>query len=98
MSSSAAENWIIAIVCVVVVALLITGVMVASRRPHRRASATGRRFRVQGGMHTGGGGRSVAPHRDEPVTPDAEELSPRDAVSREADASTRRGTGSPMDL
>jgi hypothetical protein len=98
MNTSASENWLIAIVSVVVVALLITVVVVASLRPHRRPSATGRRFRVQGGMHTGGGGRSVAPRRDEPVTMNDEELSPQDAVSRKADVSTRRGTDSPMDL
>jgi hypothetical protein len=67
-------SWIIILVmCIVIVGSLsiwLTAVHLAARKPHfEHPHGEPMRGRVQGGMHVGGG-RSVAPRRDEPVPPE----------------------------
>jgi hypothetical protein len=69
----------IVVICVVAVAGLaiwLIAVALAARKPRWEHVRGGRRMRgsVQGGMHVAAGGRSVAPRRDEPVTPPAATL------------------------
>jgi hypothetical protein len=104
MSGSATAIWIIVAVAVAGLAIWLGSVALAARKPHQE-HAHGERLRgtVQGGMHVGAG-RSVAPRRDEPVTPGdvplGDTLHPGaedpgvDAGSRGA----RQGSGSPLDL
>ncbi|HEY6496485.1 MAG TPA: hypothetical protein VIZ43_24690 [Trebonia sp.] len=70
MTSSTTAIWIICVVAVAGLAIWLGSVALAARKPHQE-HAHGGRLRgtaVQGGMHVGAG-RSVAPQRDEPVTP-----------------------------
>jgi hypothetical protein len=70
MNGSMTGIWIIVAVAVAGLAVWLGGVALAARKPHQE-HAHGGRLRgtaVQGGMHVGAG-RSVAPRRDEPVTP-----------------------------
>ncbi len=69
MSGSATAIWITVAVAVAGLAVWLGSVALAARKP-RQERAHGERLRgnVQGGMHVGAG-RSVAPRRDEPVTP-----------------------------
>lgn len=74
-----ASGTAIVIMCVVIVASLaiwLGGVALAARKPyHEHPHIRQRRGRrVLGGTHLGQG-RSVAPHRDEPVTPEREQES-----------------------
>ena len=69
MNGSATAVWIIVAVAVAGLVVWLGSVALAARKPHQE-HAQGERLRgtVQGGMHVGAG-RSVAPRRDEPVTP-----------------------------
>jgi hypothetical protein len=70
MNGSATAIWVIVAVAVAGLAIWLGGMALAARKPHQE-HAQGGRLRgtaVQGGMHVGGG-RSVAPRRDEPVIP-----------------------------
>ena len=70
MTSSATAIWIICVVAVAGLAIWLGSVALAARKPYQE-HAHGGRLRgtaVQGGVHVGAG-RSVAPRRDEPVTP-----------------------------
>jgi hypothetical protein len=104
MTTSATGIWIIIAVTVAGLAIFLGSVVLAARQP-RRTHAHGERLRgtVQGGMHVGAG-RSVAPRRDEPVTPGdvpaGDTLHPgveSPAIGTESESS-RRGSGSPLDL
>jgi hypothetical protein len=96
--------WIIVAVAVAGLVIWLGGVALAARKP-RQGHAHGERLRgdVQGGMHVGGG-RSVAPRRDEEVIPG--EVPPGDTprpggevTAAGTDASGAwRGSGSPLDL
>jgi hypothetical protein len=86
--------WIMCAVIVVVLAIWITTVLVASRTPHfRHWNAERRRGRVQGSTHQGGG-RSVAPRRDAPVIPGED---PEDSTLPDRAGHPGR-SGSPLDL
>lgn len=86
--------WIMCAVIVLSLAVWLTLVALAARRPQSRQHANKRYGRVQGGSHTGGG-RSVAPRRDQPVV-----------EGEDSDGSTLKGrtgrpgsgSGSPLDL
>jgi hypothetical protein len=70
VTTSAIAIWIIVAVAVAGLAVWLGSVALAARKPYQE-HARGGRLRgtaVQGGMHVGAG-RSVAPRRDEPVTP-----------------------------
>jgi hypothetical protein len=70
MDGSATAIWVIVAVVVAGLAVWLGSVALAARKPQQE-HARGQRLRgtaVQGGMHVGSG-RSVAPRRDEPVTP-----------------------------
>jgi hypothetical protein len=87
---SAALIWVMSVVIVVGLATWLVVVMVAARRPGgAEKHAEARRGNVQGGTHVGGG-RSVAPNREEEVSPDDSPNDPTVPVRA-------RGT-SPMDL
>jgi hypothetical protein len=104
MNGSVTAIWVIVAVAVAGLVVWVGSVALAARKPHQE-HAHGERLRgaVQGGMHVGAG-RSVAPRRDEPVTPGeapaGDTLHPgtedpgTDAESRDA----RQGSGSPLDL
>jgi hypothetical protein len=69
MNGSAAAIWIIVAVAVVGLVAWLGSVALAARKPHQKhGHGEPLRGTVQGGMHVGEG-RSVAPRRDEPVTP-----------------------------
>jgi hypothetical protein len=102
---SAVAIWIICVVVVVAIGGWLGSVFWASRKPHQQDHAHGEQLRgqVQGGMHVGGG-RSVAPRRDEAVVPDealgGDSLHPEVPAPR-ADAEpgqVRPGSPSPLDL
>ena len=104
MNGSATAIWIIVAVAVAGLVIWLGSVALAARKPHKE-NAHGERLRgdVQGGMHVGGGGRSVAPRRDEEVIPG--DVPPGDSLHPGADdpaagpdAGARRGSGSPLDL
>jgi hypothetical protein len=70
VTTSAIAIWIIVAVAVAGLAIWLGSVALAARKPYQE-HARGGRLRgtaVQGGLQ-GGAGRSVAPRRDEPVTP-----------------------------
>ena len=70
MTTSTTGIWIIIAVTVAALAIFLGSVVLAARRPRRRhAHGDQLQGAVRGGMHVGAG-RSVAPRRDEPVTPD----------------------------
>jgi hypothetical protein len=103
MNGSATAIWIIVAVAVAGLAIWLGSVALAARKPHQE-HARGERLRgtVQGGRHVGAG-RSVAPRRDEPVTPGnvpaGDTLHPG-AEASGADPETRgagQGSGSPLD-
>lgn len=99
MSGSATAIWIIVAVVVTGLAVWLGSVALAARKP-RQDRASGERLRgtVQGGMHVGAG-RSVAPRRDQPVTP--EDVPAGDTLHPVADPESRdarQGSGSPLDL
>jgi hypothetical protein len=97
---SGTTTGIVAIVVVAALALaaLLTAVALAARRPgneHPRREPL--RGNVQGGQHVGGG-RSVAPIRDEPV-PEGGDNPPSVEEEEAAQAGSQRPrAGSPMDL
>jgi hypothetical protein len=104
MTSSATAIWIICVAAVAGLAIWLGSVALAARKPYQE-HAHGGRLRgtaVQGGMHVGAG-RSVAPRRDEPVTPGeipaGDTLHPGTrapgANTESGDAS--QGSGSPLD-
>ena len=70
MNGSVTAIWVIVAVAVVGLAVWLGSVALAARKPHQEHAHGGqlRGTAVQGGMHVGAG-RSVAPRRDEPVTP-----------------------------
>jgi hypothetical protein len=96
--------WIIVAVTVAGLVIWLGSVALAARRPHKE-NAHGERLRgdVQGGMHVGGG-RSVAPRRDEEVipgeVPSGDSLHPGggDPAAGPDASAARRGSGSPLDL
>jgi hypothetical protein len=94
MTASVTAIWIICAVIVASLAIWLISVALAARKPyHEHPRGERLRGRVQGGMHVGGG-RSVSPNPEEPVTPgDAPE---GDTVSPEV--ADQRRSGSPMDL
>jgi hypothetical protein len=104
MNGSVTAIWIIVAVAVGGLVIWLGSVALAARKP-RQEHAHGERLRgtVQGGMHVGAG-RSVAPRRDEEVTPG--EVPPGDSLhpggeDPAAGADTRGGrrdSGSPLDL
>jgi hypothetical protein len=103
MNGSATAIWIIVAVAVAGLAVWLGSVALAARKPHQEHAHGGqlRGTAVQGGMHVGAG-RSVAPRRDEPVTPG--EVSGGDTLHPGAEdpAGTeftggRPGLGSPPD-
>jgi hypothetical protein len=104
MDGSATAIWIIVAVVVIGLVVWLGSVALAARKPHQE-HAHGERLRgtVQGGMHVGSG-RSVAPRRDEEVTPGevpaGDMLHPGTEVpgaSTESRNATQ-GSGSPLDL
>jgi hypothetical protein len=70
MHTSAIAIWAIVIVAVAGLAIWLTAIARAARKPYQDPHVEPLRGPVQGGAHVGGGGRSVAPRRDEAVTPD----------------------------
>jgi hypothetical protein len=92
---------VIVIMCVVIVVSLATWLValgLAARKPgYKHPRGEQLRGRVQGGMHVGGG-RSVAPHRDETVTPDEPHSGDTLAPGTGEREPARRGSGNPMDL
>jgi len=101
MHTSATAIWIIVVVVVVALAIWLVAVMRAARKPSREPRGDRLRGPVQGGTHVGGG-RSVAPRRDEAVDPD--QVAAGDTVNPELDSAergpehARRGSGNPLDL
>jgi hypothetical protein len=104
MTSSATVIWIIVAVAIAGLAVWLGSVALAARKP-RQEHAHGERLRgtVQGGMHVGAG-RSVAPRRDEPVTPEGtsrpgDTLHPggEDPGAGSESRNTRHGSGSPLE-
>jgi hypothetical protein len=92
---SATALWIMCAVIVVALAIWLITVGLAARRPYfRNAHPEARRGRVQGGTHIGGG-RSVAPRRDAPVTPGE---TPDDSTLPEHAGRPGSGSGNPLDL
>ena len=69
MHASAIAIWAIVAVAVVTLAIWLIGVGRAARKPYQEPHGDPLRGPVQGGPHVGGG-RSVAPRRDEEVDPD----------------------------
>jgi hypothetical protein len=102
MHTSATAIWIIIVVVVVALAIWLIAVMRAARKPSSEPHGDNLRGPVRGGAHVGVGGRSVAPRRDEEVTPD--QFPDGDAVNPEPDSAelgsehARRGSGNPLDL
>jgi hypothetical protein len=104
VNGSATAIWIIVAVAVAGLVIWLGSVALAARKPHQE-HAHGERLRgdVQGGMHLGGG-RSVAPRRDEEAIPG--EVPPGDSLHPGGDdpaagtdaSAARRGSGSPLDL
>jgi hypothetical protein len=104
MTSSATAIWIIVAVAVAGLAVWLGGVALAARKPHQdHAHGESLRGTVQGGMHVGGG-RSVAPRRDEPVIPGdglaGDTLHPgaEDPGASPEAGDARQGSRSPLDL
>lgn len=99
MTASATAIWIICAVIVASLAVWLIAVGLAARKPyHERPHGERRRGRVQGGTHIGGG-RSVAPRRDEPVAPgQAPSGGTRMPEPADEQEHARRGSGSPLDL
>ena len=92
---SATALWIMCAVIVVSLAFWLAMVGLAQRRPYfRNPRPERRRGRVQGGTHIGGG-RSVAPHRDTPVTPGE---TPDDSTLPDHAGLPGSGSGNPLDL
>ena len=104
MTTSTLGIWLIIAVTAVALTIFLGSVVLAASHPRRRhAHGEALRGTVQGGMHVGAG-RSVAPRRDEPVTPGevpaGDSLHPdgeTPAASAES-ASSKPVSGSPMDL
>jgi Icc-related predicted phosphoesterase len=98
MSGTVLGIWVICAVIVVSLAVLLTTVALAARRPHQEhPEREPLRGLVQGGQHVGGG-RSVAPTRDAPV-PEGGGEPPTPEEEEAANAGRRPPrTGSPMDL
>jgi hypothetical protein len=87
--------WIMCAVIVAALAIWLTMVGLASRRPYfRHTGIERRRGRVQGSTHVGGG-RSVGPHRDSPVIPGEH---PEDSTLPDHAGRPGRGSGNPLDL
>jgi hypothetical protein len=99
MHGSATAIWIICVVVVVALAIWLIGVSVAARKPRREPHGDQLHGPVQGGTHVGGG-RSVAPRRDEAVDPDqtvaGDTVTPKLGATEPERA--RRGSGNPLDL
>jgi hypothetical protein len=96
MSGTTTAIWVICVVVVVSLAVWLTTIALAARRPaqeHPRRDQT--RGLVQGGHHVGGG-RSVGPTRDAPVPEGGGE--PPSAEEQAANAGRPRRSGNPMDL
>lgn len=92
---SATALWIMCVVIVVALGSWLATVAYAQRRPFsKRPGIERRRGRVQGGSHTGGG-RSVAPARDEPAIPGE---NPEEPSVANRPGPTHDEPGSPMDL
>jgi hypothetical protein len=102
MHTSATAIWIIVVVAVVALAIWLIAVMRADRKPSKEPHGDNLRGPVRGGAHAAAGGRSVAPRRDEEVTPD--QFPDGDADNGEPDSAepgpehARRGSGNPLDL
>jgi hypothetical protein len=104
MNGSATAIWIIVAVAAAGLVVWLGSVALAARKPHQEhAHGDQLRGSVQGGMHVGGG-RSVAPRRDEPVTPGdvpaGDTLHPggEDPGAGPELRGDRKGSGSPLDL
>ena len=104
MDGSATAIWIIVAVVVVGLAVWLGSVVLAARKPHQehKQGAPLRGTAVVGRMHVGGG-RSVAPRRDEPVIPGevtgADTLHPgTEPGATPGSGDAGRGSGSLLDL
>ncbi len=104
MTTSATAIWIIVAVVLAGLAVWLIGVALAARKPYQEHAHGERlRGRVQGGMHVGGG-RSVAPRRDEPAVPGdipaGDTLNPGSDAPGDRSEPGRDGhrSGSPLDL
>jgi hypothetical protein len=104
MTTSATGIWIIVAVAVIGLAVWLISVALAARKPYQEHAHGARlRGRVQGGMHVGGG-RSVAPRRDEPTgpgdVPPGDTLHPGTDAPDDSSEPDRAGhrSGSPLDL
>ena len=90
MNGSVTAIWVIVAVAVAGLAVWLGSVALAARKPHQEHAHGGQlRGTVQGGMHVGAG-RSVAPRRDEPVTPG--EVSAGDTLHPGTEDPGRHGT------
>jgi hypothetical protein len=98
MTGTTTGIWVIVVVVVVALAVWLTTVALAARRPGQEHPQHDQvRGLVQGGQHVGGG-RSVAPTRDAPVPEGGGEPPP---IEEQNPANTGRqpsGSGSPLDL
>ncbi|HEX4290396.1 MAG TPA: hypothetical protein VH021_15850 [Trebonia sp.] len=101
MHTSATAILIIVVVVVVALAIWLIAVMRAARRPGGKPRGTKLLGPVQGGIHVGGG-RSVAPRRDEAVdpdqVPDGDTITPVLRSTKDGPDQARRGSGNPLDL
>ncbi len=98
MTGTATGIWIIVAVVVAGLAVWLTTVALAARRPHQEhAQRDLLRGVVQGGQHVGGG-RSVAPTRDAPVPEGGGEPPTIEEQEQAANTGRRPGSGNPMDL
>jgi hypothetical protein len=99
MHGSATAIWIICVVVVAGLAIWLVAVTLAARKPNRKPHGSRLLGPVQGGIHVGGG-RSVAPRRDEEVDPDqtvaGDTVTPKLGPTEPERA--RRGSGNPLDL
>jgi hypothetical protein len=87
--------WIMCAAIVAALAAWLVMVALAQRHPEtRKPKIEPRRGRVQGATHTGGG-RSVAPRRDETVIPGE---NPEESSVPGRPGPPGRGSGNPMDL
>ena len=101
MHTSATAIWIIIVVVVVALAIWLIAVMRAASKPGGESHGAKLLGPVQGGSHVGGG-RSVAPRRDEEVdpdqVPDGDTITPILRSPKDEPGQARRGSGNPLDL
>jgi len=98
MTGTTIGIWVIVVVVVLGLAVWLTTVALAARRPGQE-HPQGDQIRglVQGGQHVGGG-RSVAPTRDAPVPEEGGDPPPVEEQDPTNSGRQPSGSGSPMDL